>query len=333
MSTATKTRAGLTIETLETMFLYLGCANIHTAEAMDGAVPMESFINCGGTNDDVVELSFDRFVSMPPVWSSKLVTMSNSVLSLATASSVHWTKFNRMFTAAAAPLKYNGAAGDAMINKYIAETDQAIEFYYSEIDEHGRFVKFPVAHRWKQGLLVKKLYNPSWLCVFGKERMQVLRSDSDEVYKKKKLSFLAPFACGVEQSKRGYWQVLTKFDTVCPRLTLLTDATGVKDFWKLRDIPEGRKRRDALLHWVSDHWRKDRTDPDVEVYVRRHMRGSEDIKQGQFEAKVTPSEVDKFSELLAKESRKVMRDRKEDRRLRQKRLELAKIAGVQKKND
>ena len=39
----------------------------------------------------------------------------------------------------------------------------------------------------------------------------------------------------------------------------------------MRDLPEGKDRREALLTWVGDHWRQNRHDPDIEIYVRKHL--------------------------------------------------------------
>lgn len=70
------------------------------------------------------------------------------------------------------------------------------------------------------------------------------------------------------------WQIRFRIGENTPSVGILTDPTGAKDFLKFRDIPHGKKRRAALIHWVETHWRQDRNDPDVEIYVRKHMRGA-----------------------------------------------------------
>jgi hypothetical protein len=70
------------------------------------------------------------------------------------------------------------------------------------------------------------------------------------------------------------WSVKVRLADGCPAIGFFTDPTGVKEFFRFRELPAGKSRRDALLHWVSDHWRQDRMDPDVEGYVREYLRGA-----------------------------------------------------------
>ncbi len=55
-------------------------------------------------------------------------------------------------------------------------------------------------------------------------------------------------------------------------ILLVTDPRGLLAAMALRDVPEGKKRRDALLHWVSSHWRKNQTG-EPNIHVREHKRG------------------------------------------------------------
>lgn len=59
-----------------------------------------------------------------------------------------------------------------------------------------------------------------------------------------------------------------------PGVSFMTDPLGVKGFFQCRDKPEGRNRRAALLHWVREHYRKNRHDHEAEILVREHMRGA-----------------------------------------------------------
>lgn len=305
----------LTIETLEKMFLYLGCANIATHAAMDGAIPLESIAASGSETASKFELA--AMDLMPADWSTRAVWFSGESLSMSTVCNVHWSVMQRELARWLADFQRRGECGAKVLT---AESDGYIRVYYSEINKYGRFEKFPVRKEIVGQVVVNKIFNPSWLFEFRKETMHCLASDSNEVYKSMRLGFLAPFMCGLAQSMDNYWLVKTKFDDVCPSLTLLTDPTGVKEFWKLRDIPEGRRRRAALLHWVDQHWRQTRNDPDVEVFVRKHMRGSEDITQGQFRAKIVASKRDKLDVEIAKTDRVKMRELKIDRRKRHRML-------------
>lgn len=77
-----------------------------------------------------------------------------------------------------------------------------------------------------------------------------------------------------------------------PSVRFATDPTGVKEIFKIRDLPEGRDRRDALLGWVGDHWRQDRYDPDMEIYVRKHMRGRTEFTWRNMKCELLPSQFD-----------------------------------------
>jgi hypothetical protein len=304
-----------TIETLEDMFVYLGCANIETRDAMDGAVPLESIV--AGKRDPgkaVAELTPERLESLGSSWELKSVCFrSGDRLTLSTLQNVHWSAVSRQLCSMRSQRK---RITPCHSRSFTDRTDSFVNLYYSEIDERGKFVKFPIKKTYKHGLIVSRVYNPRWMLEFRKGYMRVVSSDSDTVYQDAGIGFLAPFMCGLAQSLPTYWRVATRFDSVCPSLTLLTDPTGVKEFWKLRDIPEGKRRRAALLHWVESHWRQNRKDPDVEGYVRKHLRGQQELTQGQFSAKITPSETDSIEEESLRRTREELRAKKLDRRKR-----------------
>lgn len=99
-----------------------------------------------------------------------------------------------------------------------------------------------------------------------------------------------------------------------PSIRFATDPTGIKEVFKIRDLPEGRDRRDALLTWVSDHWRQSRYDPDVELYVRKHLRGATSFTWRGMTGEIIPSQfdVEQRDKLIAE--REVMRMSGTDRR-------------------
>lgn len=81
-------------------------------------------------------------------------------------------------------------------------------------------------------------------------------------------------AYGLAWTRQFFWRVvLQKEDT--PSLSFNTDASGVREVFRLRDIPEGRTRRAALRNWVSAHWRQKRREPNDEVHIRKHLRGAQ----------------------------------------------------------
>jgi len=74
-------------------------------------------------------------------------------------------------------------------------------------------------------------------------------------------------------SRLDNWQV--NISAGMPQsVTLLTDPVGVKEWFRLRDVPDGKNRRSALLHWVSKHSRQSRKDPESEIQVRAYLRGA-----------------------------------------------------------
>jgi hypothetical protein len=304
-----------TIETLEDMFVYLGCANIETREAMDGAVPIESIIaGRSGSGKAVAELTPHRLESLGSSWQLKAVCFRpGDRLMLSTLENVHWSAIASQLSVIRSQIKRITPCSSG---SFTDRTDAFVNLFYSEIDAYGKFVKFPIKKTYKHGLIVSRIYNPRWMLEFRDGCMQVVSSDSDALYQDVRIGFLAPFMCGLAQSLPAYWRVATRFDSVCPSLTLLTDPTGVKEFWKLRDIPEGKQRRAALLHWVESHWRQNRKDPDVEGYVRKHLRGQQELTQGQFSAKITPSEIDSLEEESLRRTREELRAKKLDRRRR-----------------
>ncbi len=87
--------------------------------------------------------------------------------------------------------------------------------------------------------------------------------------------------------RRYQWQVWIGLGAG-PRLSFVTDADGARESFKLRDVPSGKKRRAALLHWVDSHWRQRRT----KTKVKAHLRGATEFTQGDWRCRVIPSEYD-----------------------------------------
>lgn len=98
-------------------------------------------------------------------------------------------------------------------------------------------------------------------------------------------------AVGWSIVRRIFWRVYLKISEAPIGITFCTDATGVKELFKLRTKPVGRKRRLPLLHWVQGHFRRLRYDPEVEVWVRQHFRGNMEFSWFGIEGRVIPSKV------------------------------------------
>jgi len=76
--------------------------------------------------------------------------------------------------------------------------------------------------------------------------------------------------------------------------------------FRLRDMPDGGARRRALRNWVSSHWRSDHRDPELERYVRQHLRGAEEFTWDGYFCRVTPSPNDIILNAQLAEERSVM---------------------------
>lgn len=135
-----------------------------------------------------------------------------------------------------------------------------------------------------------------------------------EVSTKSSSFFRGNVAIAVALKQRYEWAVNIGFGK-SPTVRIVTDPTGMKDLFRLRDVADGRNRKDALMTWVSDHWRKERYDPDVETYVRKHLRGSTTFDWRGMECEIKPArfDIEKRDELLAQ--RKKMKAAGTDKRL------------------
>lgn len=112
----------------------------------------------------------------------------------------------------------------------------------------------------------------------------------------------------------SFWMAHVAITDNAPRVTVPTDPTGVKELWKFRDIPEGARRRDALLHWVSEHWRKDRFDPDVELFVRSSLRGARSLTCSGLSIAIEESTDDRKKLVESIRDRRLKKIHKRDRR-------------------
>lgn len=80
-------------------------------------------------------------------------------------------------------------------------------------------------------------------------------------------------ALGIAESRQDKWLVSIQQENSAA-LLLPTDPVGVREMFRFRDLPDGRKRRAALIHWVEGHYRQYHDDPRAIAYVRKHLRGN-----------------------------------------------------------
>lgn len=105
-------------------------------------------------------------------------------------------------------------------------------------------------------------------------------------------------------ASRLAWGVTIRFNPSTPSVCLMTDSIGVREFFRFRELPEGKSRRDALAHWVCQHWRQDRQDPDAETYVREHLRGRTAFAWHRLQCSIRIPMVDRTRIDVAVEGRK-----------------------------
>lgn len=113
-------------------------------------------------------------------------------------------------------------------------------------------------------------------------------------------SLLIQVAIGYQFSNEFFWNVYLGYEGY-PGISIITDPTGAKEVFRLRDIPEGKKRRQALRNWVKEHSRKSRKDDGDEIQVRKHLRGADTFVWNGLKCKITPSlDAQKENEKLKK---------------------------------
>lgn len=97
----------------------------------------------------------------------------------------------------------------------------------------------------------------------------------------------AQISIGMQWMRERRWRVLLGFEGK-PRISFTTTPHGASGVFRLRDIPNGKARRVALRHWVSEHWRKTSTD---KTLVKKHLRGRSEFSwNGLWCAIIVPTE-------------------------------------------
>jgi hypothetical protein len=93
-------------------------------------------------------------------------------------------------------------------------------------------------------------------------------------------------------ARQSMWTVRFRYEGSPFGVELPTDPVGAREAFRLRDIPEGAKRRAALRNWVAAHHRRKHDDPSAEVEVRKHLRGATNFVWNGMKCTVTPSSDD-----------------------------------------
>lgn len=74
------------------------------------------------------------------------------------------------------------------------------------------------------------------------------------------------------------WHVVISYADRASSLMIPCEASAIPDLFKTRDLPEGKSKRDAILHWVAEHWRRVRTSPEVSREITAYLRGKTDFQ-------------------------------------------------------
>jgi hypothetical protein len=121
------------------------------------------------------------------------------------------------------------------------------------------------------------LINNKWVCSSpleeqvrsGRSTLTKVRIDSEQTRTEINRSMSMAFSAAL--SHRYCWHAAMGIGDHGPRLLLATSAKGCLELFKSRDPSPGRTRRDALRHWVKNHYR-DSSECSLS-YVRDHLRG------------------------------------------------------------
>lgn len=128
-----------------------------------------------------------------------------------------------------------------------------------------------------------------WTTASGLYHEDFFEEESRRVQMGYSLQFTQQLFWHVELGWEGY-----------PTVLIPTDAVGVREVFRLRDIPEGKARRAALRHWVHEHMRKSRRDDGDEIKVREHLRGATKFRWNGMICNIEVSKSDAERALLSK---------------------------------
>ena len=74
-----------------------------------------------------------------------------------------------------------------------------------------------------------------------------------------------------------------------------SDRESIGEVFRLRDVPEGRHRRSAILQLITQHWKRSRSQApteDPQVFVREHLRGQTKFSWNGLTCEVIPPKYD-----------------------------------------
>ncbi len=94
--------------------------------------------------------------------------------------------------------------------------------------------------------------------------------------------------------KRYAWQLVFGY-AECASISMPVERDALPDLVKLREVPEGKKRRAALANFVAAHRRRGRSQAPTEdpaIWVRKHLRGERFFRWDGLVVEVRPPAFD-----------------------------------------
>jgi hypothetical protein len=93
---------------------------------------------------------------------------------------------------------------------------------------------------------------------------------------------------------RYEWQLVFGYDH-CASVAVPVERDALPDLVRLRDVPDGKRRRAALAHFVAAHHRRGRSQAPTEdpaIWVRKHMRGERVFRWDGLTCEIRPPAYD-----------------------------------------
>lgn len=128
--------------------------------------------------------------------------------------------------------------------------------------------------RFDPDIMVVGMVGGDWTCIEqatfnakGDRRFRVTHPPASEIKTNMQLALSSSLTV------RYNWHVALGFSDDGPRIVLPTSPSGCLSLFRTRDQHPGEKRRTALRHWVTNHYRHT-VGEDGLSYVRDHLRGA-----------------------------------------------------------
>lgn len=165
-----------------------------------------------------------------------------------------------------------------------------IACYYGNLDRHGNFVSSVmyaawIGSRWKTAPLVR--YDEKFMENVRDTGMGIMerfldKGDDD-------IGSMAAAGQSVALTFRYEWGAQFSFPG-SPKVIVPTTPRGILELFNDREKPEGKDRRDALKHWVSEHVRKKKANSFQHVIA--HLRGQLKFQWRGYDVEIKPAKFD-----------------------------------------